>query len=54
MGLEDLWKVVEALPARKSRTESDGRALLRLARQRLVRRFQHQVDEVKPDLERWR
>ncbi len=53
-GLEDLWKIVEALPARKSRTESDGRALLRLARQRLVSRFHHQVDEVEPVLERWR
>jgi LAO/AO transport system ATPase len=53
-GLEDLWKVVEALPARMSSAESDGRALLRLAQQRLASRFDDQADDVKPVLERWR
>jgi LAO/AO transport system ATPase len=53
-GLEDLWKVVEAVPVRTSRAQSDGRALLRLAQQRLARRFQHQSGDVEPILERWR
>jgi LAO/AO transport system kinase len=53
-GLEDLWKVVEALPARQSMAEADGRALLRLAQQRLASRFHHQADVVEPVLERWR
>jgi LAO/AO transport system kinase len=53
-GLEDLWQVVEAVPARKSRAESDGRALLRLAQQRLASRFHHQAGDVEPILERWR
>jgi LAO/AO transport system kinase len=53
-GLDDIWKVVEALPARKARAESDGRALLRRAQQRLASRFRHRVDDVEPVLERWR
>jgi putative protein kinase ArgK-like GTPase of G3E family len=53
-GLDDLWKVVESLPARKSRAESDGRALLRRAQQRLASRFHQQADDVEPVLERWK
>jgi LAO/AO transport system ATPase len=53
-GLEELWKVVAALPARKSEAESDGRALLRLAQERLAHRFHHQAGDVEPVLERWR
>jgi LAO/AO transport system kinase len=53
-GLDELWKAVEALPARKSGAESDGRALLRLAQQRLASRFLRRVDDVEPILERWR
>jgi LAO/AO transport system ATPase len=53
-GLDDLWKVVEALPARTSRTETDGRSLLKLAQQRLASRFQRQAANVEPILERWR
>ncbi|HZW31121.1 MAG TPA: AAA family ATPase [Isosphaeraceae bacterium] len=53
-GLEDLWQIVESLPARTSRAEPDGRALLRLAQQRLARRFHHQADDVEPILDRWR
>jgi LAO/AO transport system ATPase len=53
-GLDDIWKAVEALPARRSRAESDGRALLRLAQQRLASRFRHRADDVEPVLERWR
>ena len=53
-GLEDLWKVVEALPARRSRAEFDRGALLRLAQQRLASRFHHQADVVEPVLARWR
>lgn len=53
-GLEDLWEVVEALPARRYRAEPDGRALLRLAQQRLASRFHRQAVDVEPVLERWR
>jgi LAO/AO transport system ATPase len=53
-GLEDLWKVVEAVPARKSRAACDGRALLRLAQQLLAHRFHNQVDDVESVLGRWR
>jgi LAO/AO transport system ATPase len=53
-GLEELWTVVEALPARKPGAESDGRALLRLAQQRLASRFHRRAGATGPVLERWR
>ncbi len=53
-GLEELWKVVEAVPARTYRADSDGRALLRRAQQLLATRFQQRADDVEPILERWR
>jgi LAO/AO transport system ATPase len=53
-GLEELWKAIEARPARGSRAETDGRALLRLAQRRLASRFRHRPDHVEPVLERWR
>ncbi len=53
-GIEELWNAVEAIPARKSEPPADGRALLRLAQERLANRFQHQPDAVAPVLERWR
>jgi LAO/AO transport system kinase len=53
-GFDELWKAVEGLPARKSRAESDGRALLRLAQQRLASRFRRRTEEIEPVLERWR
>jgi LAO/AO transport system ATPase len=53
-GLEELTNVVLAIPARKSRAESDGRVLLRLAQQRLASRFQHHPGDVEPVLERWK
>jgi LAO/AO transport system ATPase len=53
-GLEDIWRVIEALPARKSRAESDGRTLLRRAQQLLAHRFHHRANDVEPVLERWR
>ncbi len=53
-GLDDLWDVVESLPARTSRAESDGRALLKQAQERLASRFHHRADDVAPVLERWR
>jgi LAO/AO transport system ATPase len=53
-GVEELWKVVTALPARNSAAKLDGRALLRLAQQRLARRFQHQSSDVQPVVDRWR
>jgi LAO/AO transport system ATPase len=53
-GLDDIWRVVEALPARKSREASDGRTLLRRAQQLLAHRFHHRANDVEPVLERWR
>jgi LAO/AO transport system ATPase len=53
-GFDELWKAVEGLPAQKSRAESDGRALLRLAQQRLASRFRRRTEEIEPVLERWR
>jgi LAO/AO transport system ATPase len=53
-GLEEFWNVVEALPSRGLMAESDGRALLRLAQERLADRFHHQGAAVAPVLERWR
>jgi LAO/AO transport system ATPase len=53
-GLEELWGIVEALPARKSRAEFDGRALLRLAQHRLASRFHGRGDDVEPVLDRWK
>jgi LAO/AO transport system ATPase len=53
-GLDDIWKAVEALPARKTSADFDGRALLRLAQQRLDSRFHRQPDDVESVLQRWR
>jgi LAO/AO transport system kinase len=52
-GLEELWEVVESLPARRSEGRHDHRALLRLAQQRLTDRFWQLSDVVAPLLERW-
>src|SRR5262249_1588656 len=54
-GLEELWNIVEALPAPKAGAESDDRrALLRLAQRRLASRFQRQAGDVETVLERRR
>jgi len=53
-GIEELWKAVEPIPARKSEPAADGRALLRLAQECLASRFQHRSDLVGRILERWR
>jgi LAO/AO transport system kinase len=53
-GLEELWNVVEALPARKSSPSIDARALLNLAQHHLAGRFQHAGDAVDLVVERWR
>jgi LAO/AO transport system ATPase len=53
-GLEELWQVVEALPARQAGTQPDDRALLRLAQERLASRFRRQPGDVEPVLARWR
>jgi LAO/AO transport system ATPase len=53
-GIEELWKAVETISGRKPDAASDGRALLRLALERLASRFQHQSHAVGPILERWR
>jgi len=53
-GIEELWNVVEAIPARASEAVSDGRALLRIAQESLAIRFHDRSDAVGPVLERWR
>ncbi len=53
-GVAELWRMIEALPARRAGAEHEGRALLRLAQQRLAERFQQQADRVQPVVERWR
>jgi LAO/AO transport system kinase len=53
-GVEELWRMIEALPARRAGAEHDGRALLRLTQQRLADRFQQQADRVQPVVERWK
>ena len=52
-GLEELWGVVESLPARRPEERHDGRALLRLVQQQLADRFWHSPIAVAPVLERW-
>jgi LAO/AO transport system kinase len=53
-GVEELWRMIEALPARRAGAKHDGRALLRLTQQRLADRFQQQADRVQPVVERWK
>ena len=53
-GLDDLWTVVESLPARKSRADADRRVLLRRAQQLLASRFHERAELVEPILDRWR
>lgn len=53
-GIDELWKVVEAIPDRKTEPAADGRALLRLAQERLASRFHERSDAVGALLERWR
>jgi LAO/AO transport system ATPase len=53
-GLDELWKVVEAVPSRTPRAASDDRALLHLAQHRLAHRFHLQTGAVAPILDRWR
>jgi LAO/AO transport system ATPase len=53
-GIEELWKVVAALPAKRSTSQRDDQALLRLAQARLASCFQERSDDVQPVLERWR
>jgi putative protein kinase ArgK-like GTPase of G3E family len=52
-GVEELWRAIEALPARGAGAEHDGRALLRLAQQRLADRFQQSAERVATVVERW-
>jgi LAO/AO transport system ATPase len=53
-GIDDVWKVVEAVPARTVESPADGRTLLRLAQERLASRFQHRPELVGQVLEQWR
>ena len=52
-GLDELWGVVESLPAQRSEERHDRRALLRLVQQRLADRFGQMSIAVAPVLERW-
>jgi putative protein kinase ArgK-like GTPase of G3E family len=51
-GLEELWGAIESLP-HVGRPEVDGRALLRLAQERLAERYQRETGRVRPLLEQW-
>jgi LAO/AO transport system ATPase len=53
-GIDELWKVVDAIPPRKTEPAADGRALLKLAQERLASRFHERSDAVAALLERWR
>jgi LAO/AO transport system kinase len=53
-GLEELWKAVLSVPARKTEGARDARVLLRLAQERLGCRFWELAAEVEVVLERWR
>jgi putative protein kinase ArgK-like GTPase of G3E family len=53
-GLEELWKVVEAIPARALEPARDERTLLRLAQEHLARRFRNSAGKIRPVLARWR
>ncbi len=53
-GIDELWKIVEAIPARKTEPCADGRILLRIAQEHLASRFQHRSDIVGQVVERWR
>ena len=52
-GLDELWGVVESLPAQRSEERHDRRALLRLVQQQLADRFGQMSIAVAPVLERW-
>ena len=53
-GIDELWKAVDAIPARKADAVFDGRDLLRLAQERLASRFRYRSDEVASVVERWK
>jgi LAO/AO transport system ATPase len=53
-GLDELLKVVEALPGRREAAGPRTGDLLRLAQERLAARFRRQAERVRPVLERWR
>jgi len=52
-GLDELWGIVESLPAQRSEERHDRRALLRLVQQQLADRFGQMSIAVAPVLERW-
>lgn len=54
-GLEELWTAIEAIPERDAGTSRVANALLRLALERLVERFERatQAGEIKPLADRW-
>ena len=51
-GIEELWQVIEGLPAREA-TARDGEALLRLAQTRLAERFAERREDLGGLVERW-
>ncbi len=53
-GLEELYQLLESLPAHRPEASPNSSALLRLAQQRLAERFQQQHGEIEAIQERWR
>jgi LAO/AO transport system ATPase len=53
-GLEELWRAIESIPKVAGRPEANGQALLRLAQERLIERYDREADYLQPLLERWR
>lgn len=52
-GIEELWEVIESLPAHRDERPRDGQALLRLAQMRLAERFAERREGVDSLIERW-
>ncbi len=53
-GIEELYKVLENLPAQRPKASPNSSPLLRLAQQRLAERFQQRHEEMETIQERWR
>lgn len=53
-GLDELWSAIEAIPQGAAKPEENGRALLRLAHERIAERYEREAGLLEPLLERWR
>jgi putative protein kinase ArgK-like GTPase of G3E family len=53
-GLAELLQLITQLPSRRTPPDANGRALLRLAQERLAERYRSHSDRLQPLLDRWR